>query len=129
MDQITDMFNRIRNAINARKEAVDLPHSKIKEAIARIIMDEGFINKFEALTKMNKKVIRITLKYTGKRKNMIEGIRRVSTPGRRIYVGKDAIPKVQAGYGTAIISTPRGLMTGEGASSQKVGGEVICYIW
>jgi small subunit ribosomal protein S8 len=129
MDQIADMFNRIRNAINARKEAVDLPHSKMKEGIAKILMEEGYISRYEAITKMNKRVVRISLKYTGKRKNMIEGIRRVSTPGRRIYAGKDAIPQVQAGYGTVIITTPQGLMTGETASSQKVGGEVICYIW
>lgn len=129
MDVIADMFNRIRNAINAQKETVDLPHSKMKERIAQVLLEEGYITKFEALSRMNKKVIRITLKYTGKKKNMIVGIKRVSTPGRRIYVGKSSVPRVQSGYGTAIISTTQGVMTGDAATSNNLGGEVICYVW
>ncbi len=129
MDQIADMLVRIQNGIGAQKEALDLPHSSMKEAIARILQSEGYIAGFEVMTKMNKKHLRLALKYIGKKKNIIAGLRRVSKPGRRIYVGAERIPTVQSGFGTVIISTSKGLMTGEDAGAQKLGGEVVCYIW
>jgi len=129
MDLISDMLIRIRNAINAQKESVDIPHSKVKEGIAKLLVAEGYVTRYEALAKMNKKYLRLTLKYIGKKKNMIAGIKRVSTPGKKIYVGANAIPKVQSGFGTAILTTPQGLMTGEQAEDKRTGGEVLCYIW
>ena len=129
MDLISDMLLRIRNAINAQKEMVDIPHSRIKEGMARLLVAEGYVTKYETHAKMNKKYLRVTLKYIGKKKNMIAGLKRVSTPGKKIYVGADAIPKVQSGFGTAILTTPQGLMTGEQAEDKRIGGEVLCYIW
>ncbi|MDD4179089.1 MAG: 30S ribosomal protein S8 [Candidatus Margulisbacteria bacterium] len=129
MDSIADMLVRINNAVKIKKETVDLPHSKMKEALSRIMVGEGFVGKSEVMTRMNKKYLRLTLKYNDKKKSVIEGLKRVSTPGRRYYVGATKIPRVRSGFGTAIISTPRGLMTDVEARSNKVGGEVICYIW
>ena len=129
MDSIADMFVRINNALKVRKETVDVPHSRMKEAIARIMLAEGYIGKCETLSRMNKKFLRLGLKYAAENKSVIEGIRRVSTPGRRIYVGIGSIPRIRAGFGTAILSTSRGLMTDEDARTAKVGGEVLCYIW
>jgi len=128
-DPITDMLNRINNALNARHETVDVPHSKIKEEIAKLLAAEGYIGKCDTLKRMEKGFIRMALKYGKDKKGIIGGMRRVSKPGRRIYAGSRSIPRVQAGFGTAIISTSRGVMTDESARSQKLGGEVICYIW
>ncbi len=129
MDQIADMLVRIQNGIGAQKEALDLPHSSIKEAIAKILLAEGYITNYEVMAKMNKKYIRLTLKYIGKKKNIISGLKRASTPGRRLYVGAEKIPTVQSGFGTVIMATSKGLMTGEAAGTQKLGGEVLCYVW
>ena len=129
MDLIADMFVRINNAIKVQKELVDLPHSKIKEGLAHILLAEGYISKYETLTKMNKKYLRMVLKYVDRKKNIISGIKKVSTPGRKIYVGYKSIPSVQSGFGTAIVTTSKGLMTGEDAKAKKLGGEVLCYIW
>jgi len=129
MDSIADMLVRINNAVKIKKETVDLPHSKMKEALSRIMVGEGFVGKSEVMTRMNKKYLRLTLKYNDKKKSVIEGLKRISTPGRRYYVGVAKIPRVRSGFGTAILSTPRGLMTDVEARSNKVGGEVICYIW
>ncbi len=128
-DPITDMLNRINNALNARLESVDVPHSSIKEEIARLLVSEGYIEKYDILKRMEKGFIRMALKYGKDKKGIIGCMRRVSKPGRRIYAGSRSIPRVQAGFGTAIISTSRGVMTDEAARSQKLGGEVICYIW
>jgi small subunit ribosomal protein S8 len=129
VDSIADMLIRIVNAQKVRKEAVDMPHSRIKEEIARIMLAEGYVGKVDSFTRLNKRNLRISFKYPAGRKLLIEGIKRVSTPGRRVYVGADRVPQVRAGFGTAIISTSKGLMTDEQARQQKVGGEVVCYIW
>jgi small subunit ribosomal protein S8 len=128
-DPIADMLSRIKNALNARSETVDIPHSKIKEEIAKIIVGEGYVGKYAPMEKMDKKFIRIALKYRGDKSGLITGLRRVSKSGRRVYVDRTSLPRVQAGFGTAIISTSRGLMTGKKARSEKIGGEVLCYIW
>ena len=128
-DPITDMLNRIRNSLNVRAEIVDMPHSKIKEGIARILAAEGYIRKFEKLKRMNKGFLRIALKYGVNKEKVIAGMRRVSKPGRRVYADARSLPRVQAGFGTAVISTSRGLLTDGEARKKKIGGEVVCYIW
>ena len=128
-DPIADMFSRIKNALNARQETVDIPHSKIKEEIARILASEGYVEKFDVLKRMEKKFLRVTLKYDQNKKGIISGLKRVSKPGRRSYVDAHSLPRVQAGFGTAIISSSRGVMTDEEARAQKLGGEIICYVW
>lgn len=127
-DPIADMFNRIRNALNVRQETVDIPHSRMKEEIAKILVGEGYLQKYDVLKRMEKKFVRVALKYASDKKGVISELRRVSKPGRRIYADVRSLPRVQAGFGTAIISTSRGLMTEEFARTQKLGGEVICYI-
>lgn len=129
MDPIADMLTRMNNALGVRKEAVDIPHSRTKEGIAKIMLAEGYLGKCEVHTRMNKKYLRLGLKYASAKKGIIDGMRRVSTPGRRIYVGAGAVPRVRSGFGTAVLSTSRGLMTDEEAREKKIGGEVICYIW
>lgn len=129
MDSIADMLIRINNALKVKKETVDLPHSRMKEEIGKILLGEGYISKCEVLTRMNKKFLRLGLKYSSTNKSVIEGVKRISRPGRRIYVGATAIPRVHAGFGTAVLSTARGIMTDEEARAGKVGGEVLCYIW
>ena len=130
MDSIADMLIRIKNAQRVKKDAVDLPHSRVKEAIARIMSAEGFVGTVATPARGAKKYLRILLKYPAEKgKVMIEGLKRVSTPGRRVYVGAGKVPRVRAGFGLAIISTSKGLMTDEEARAKKMGGEVICYIW
>jgi len=129
MDTIADFLVRIKNAIGVRKETVDVPHSKVKEELAKILAAEGFISKYEAFARMNKKFLRLGLKYAPDKKGVIAGMRRVSTPGRRIYVSAGRVPRVQSGFGLAIISTSKGLMTDRKARQNKVGGEVLCYVW
>ena len=130
MDSIADMLIRIQNAQKVRKDAVDLPHSRIKEAIARIMAAEGFIGNVSTVARGAKKYLRIVLKYPAEKgKFLIEGLKRVSTPGRRVYVSQDKVPRVRAGFGLAIISTSKGLMTDDEARAKKMGGEVLCYIW
>ena len=128
-DPIADMFNRIRNALNVRQETVDIPHSRMKEEIAKILVGEGYLKKYDVLKRMEKKFVRVVLKYASDKKGVFSELKRVSKPGRRIYADVCSLPRVQAGFGTAIISTSRGLMTEESARTQKLGGEVICYIW
>lgn len=128
-DPISDMLTRIRNAIEVRKETVDIPHSKVKEEISRILNEEGYVERREVQTKKNKKTIRLTLKYKPDKSKVIKMLKRVSKPGRRIYADKGSIPRVLSGFGTAIISTSKGIMTDSGARSAGVGGEVLCYIW
>ena len=124
MDSIADMLIRIGSALNVKRENVDIPHSRLKEEIAKLLLAEGYVGKLDVHTRMNKKYLRLALKPKA-----ISSLRRVSTPGRRIYVGSDKVPRVHSGFGTAIISTSKGLMTDETAREQKLGGEVICYIW
>jgi small subunit ribosomal protein S8 len=128
-DSIGDMLTRIRNAARIGDEAVDIPASRVKLAIANLLKDEGFVSKVESLTKRTKKVLRLTLKYGVKKKNIISSIKRISTPGKRIYVGKDRIPRIRSGFGIAILSTSKGIMTDEKARKMGIGGELICHVW
>lgn len=128
-DPIADMLTRIRNANSQRHEFVDIPASKIKASIAEILKDEGYIKDFEVLEDGVSKTIRIALKYINSKERVISGIRRISKPGLRIYVNTNELPRVLGGLGIAIISTSKGIMTDKNARAQKVGGEVICYVW
>jgi small subunit ribosomal protein S8 len=126
-DPIADMLTRIRNAQKALMPTVDVPHSKMKESMAGILKKEGYVSEI-AVEGKTAKTIKIKLKYEGK-KGVLEGMRRVSSPGLRRYIGVDEIPRVRGGLGTAIVSTSQGLMTGVQARKNKVGGELICYVW
>ena len=129
-DPIADMLTRIRNANTAKHDTVDIPASKIKVAIAGILVDEGFIEKYEIVEDGNIKTIRVTLKYgADKNEKIITGIKRISKPGLRVYAGKDELPKVLGGLGIAIISTNQGVVTDKEARKLNVGGEVLAYIW
>lgn len=127
-DPIADMLTRIRNAIMARHTRVIIPASNVKIAIARILKEEGYIRDFEVAKDDPQGTIRITLRYVEKRPVMSQ-LKRVSKPGLRVYTKRDAIPRVRGGLGTAIISTPQGVMTGRKAYQLGLGGEVICYVW
>ena len=128
-DPIADMLSRIRNAIQARHERVEIPASKLKVEIARILKNEGFISNYKLIEGEIQSVLRVYLKYAEDGEPVIHGIERLSRPGRRVYRGKDAIPPVLGGLGLAIISTSRGLMSGAEAARTGVGGEVLCQIW
>ncbi len=129
-DPIADMLTRIRNANTAKHDTVDIPASKMKIAIADILVDEGFITKYEIVDNGNFKDIRVTLKYgANKNEKIISGIKRISKPGLRIYAGKDDIPYVLGGLGIAILSTNKGIITDKEARKQQVGGEVLAYVW
>ena len=129
-DPIADMLTRIRNANNARHETVDVPASKMKIAIANILVDEGYIAKYDLIDQGSFKVMRITLKY-GKDKNekIISGLKRISKPGLRVYAGKEDMPKVLGGLGIAIVSTNQGVITDKQARKLGVGGEVLAFVW
>ncbi len=129
MDSIADMLIRIKNAQGVKKEGVDLPHSRVKEAIAKIMLAEGFIAKADTFSRGAKKYLRLVFKNPGGRQPLIEGMKRISTPGKRVYVGAAELPRVRSGFGLAIISTSKGMMTDEEARAKKMGGEVVCYIW
>ena len=126
-DPISDMLARIRNANRALLPAVEMPHSRIKESIAGILKREGYIADFTVAGKLPK-TIKLKLKYQGK-KSIIEGLRRVSTPGLRRYVGATKIPRVRGGLGVAVLSTSEGLVTDVQARKRNLGGELICYVW
>ena len=131
-DPIADMLTRMRNALMRQHPAVAMPHSKTKEGIAGVMKAEGYIEDFKVLPERPQAVLQVTLKYTGDRRHyrsIINGLERVSKPGRRIYVGRKDIPWVLSGMGVAIMTTSKGIMTGQQARSQGVGGEVICKIW
>jgi small subunit ribosomal protein S8 len=133
-DPISDMLTRVRNAVMAGHTMVALPSSKIKVAIAKIMKEEGYITSFEVVDGKipAQKVLRIRLKYVGERRErrpVITGLERISRPGRRVYTGKQEIPWVLSGMGIAIISTPKGVMTGQRARQMGVGGEVLCKVW
>jgi small subunit ribosomal protein S8 len=132
-DPIADMLTRIRNAVIAGQMSTVVPHSKIKESIAQLLKQEGYIEDFKIVVEESSfPVINVTLKYWGKRRtrrSVITNLKRVSKPGRRIYVGKKDIPWVLSGMGIAILSTPQGLMTGQQARRRGLGGEVLCYVW
>lgn len=126
-DPISDMLTRIRNAQNALLPAVEVPHSKIKESIANILKQEGYVGEVTVAGKVPK-TIRLKLKYEGK-KGVVEGLRRISKPGLRQYVGSTEIPRVRGGLGIAVVSTPEGVMTGTTAKKKNLGGELLCYVW
>ena len=128
-DPIADMLTRIRNAIMARHDLVPVPASKMKLALARILKAEGFINDYEVLKGKSQRVIKIYLRYDEKNRALISGLERVSKPGLRVYTGRDEIPRVYGGLGIAIVSTPKGVMTGKQAWRQGIGGELLCYVW
>jgi len=128
-DPIADMLTRIRNAIMAGHDFVPMPSSRTKLAIARILKEEGFITEYEVLRSKPHRSIKIYLKYDDKSKPIISGLERVSKPGLRIYVGQKEIPRVHGGLGIAIISTPKGVITGKQAWRQGIGGEILCYVW
>lgn len=128
-DPIADMLTRIRNAAMARHDFVLVPSSKVKLALAKILRDEGFIKEYEVVKGKQQRVIKIYLKYTDKKEPVIEGLQRVSKPGLRIYVSKSEIPRVYGGLGIAIMSTPKGIISGKKAWHEGVGGELICFVW
>jgi small subunit ribosomal protein S8 len=131
-DTIADMLTRIRNALIAKHDSVDIPASTIKKAIAEILVQEGYIKSYEVIQnaeRAEKKTIRIQLKYGPNKQRVIVGIKRISRPGLRVYARKDQMPKVLGGLGVAIVSTSRGVMTDREARKQGVGGEVLAYVW
>ena len=134
VDPISDMLTRVRNAVMAGHNLVALPSSKIKVSIAKILKEEGFISGYEVVDGkiIGQKILRIRLKYVGERRDrrpVITGLERISRPGRRVYTGKSEIPWVLSGMGVAILSTPKGVMTGQRARQLGVGGEVLCKVW
>jgi small subunit ribosomal protein S8 len=128
-DPIADMLTRIRNAILARHDFVLVPTSRMKLSIAKILREEGFIRDYEVLKGKPQRMIKIYLKYSEKKEPELIGLKRVSKPGLRVYVQRSEIPRVYGGLGIAILSTPKGVLTGQQAWRQRVGGELLCYIW
>jgi len=128
-DPIADMLTRVRNALKARFQKVDVPASKLKTEIARILKDEGYILNYKIVDEDNHKAIRVYLKYTPANQPVISHIERVSRPGCRVYVGATDIPKVLGGLGVNILTTPKGVMTGKSARKEGVGGELLCQVW
>ena len=128
-DPIADMLTRIRNANHAKHEFVDIPASKIKKEIANILLEEGYIKGFDVIGDGKQGIIRVELRYQQNKERVITGIKRISKPGLRVYVGKEDTPRVLGGLGIAILSTSKGIVTDKNARTQGVGGEVICYVW
>jgi small subunit ribosomal protein S8 len=128
-DPVSDMLTRIRNAINARHQKVDIPASKLKLEIARILKEEGYVSNYKASEEEGQKVLRIYLKYGNNNEAAISNVARVSRPGCRVYVRRSDIPRVLGGLGINIITTPRGVMTGRQARKEGVGGELLCEVW
>ena len=129
-DPIADMLTRIRNANTAKHDTVDIPSSKMKVAIADILVDEGYIAKYDIIDEGSYKTMHVTLKYgADKNEKIITGIKRISKPGLRVYAGKDSIPRVLGGLGIAILSTNKGILTDKAARKEQVGGEVLAFVW
>jgi small subunit ribosomal protein S8 len=128
-DPVADFLTRVRNAIRSRQQKVDVPASKLKLEIARILKEEGYIANFKATEEEGKRVLRVYLKYGNNNDPAISNVQRVSRPGCRVYVGRNEIPRVLGGLGINILTTPRGVMTGRDARKQGVGGEILCEIW
>jgi len=128
-DPVADMLTRIRNANTARHDRVEVPASHLKEEIARILQDEGFIKSYRYMEDQKQGMLRIYLKYSSDKQKTISGIKRISKPGRRVYIGKAELPRVLNGLGIAIISTSHGVMTESDCKRTGVGGEVLCYVW
>ncbi|MGB8265033.1 MAG: 30S ribosomal protein S8 [Candidatus Velthaea sp.] len=128
-DPIADMLTRIRNANTANHQTVDIPTSKMKKAVAQILLDEGFITNIEHVEQQPQGVLRLTLKYGPEKEKVITGLRRISRPGLRVYTSKTEIPRVLGGLGLVIISTSKGIMSGKRAKREGFGGEVLAYVW
>ncbi|MDO8533028.1 MAG: 30S ribosomal protein S8 [Dehalococcoidia bacterium] len=128
-DPIADMLTRIRNAVIARHESTVMPASKMKVAMAKILKDEGFIKDYEVVRGQPQRVLKIHLAFRDRKQPVISGIQRISKPGLRVYSGAGQVPRVHGGIGIAIVSTSKGLLTGQQAWRQKMGGEVVCYVW
>ena len=128
-DPVADMLTRIRNANSAKHDTVDIPNSKMKKAIAEILLEEGYIKNFQIIEDGTQGVIRVTLKYGAGKEKVITGLRRISKPGLRIYAGADELPRVLKGLGIAIVSTSKGVMTDKKARAAHVGGEVLAFVW
>jgi len=128
-DPVADMLTRIRNAISARHQKVDIPASKLKLEIARILKEEGYVSNFKATEEEGHKILRIYLKYANNNEAVISQVNRVSRPGCRVYVRRTEIPRVLGGLGINILTTPRGVMTGRQARKQGLGGELLCEVW
>ena len=128
-DPIADLLTRIRNGLLAQHPSVHIPASKMKTSIVKILSDEGYVSGYEVLDEGPQGTIRVDLKYHRDGEKAIAGLRRVSRPGRRVYCGKDEIPKVLGGLGITIVSTPRGVLTGAGCRKAGVGGEILCNVW
>ena len=128
-DPIADMLTRIRNANSAKHETVDVPVSNMKKAIADILLEEGYIKSYEIIDDGKQGMIHITLKYGANKEKVISGLQRVSKPGLRVYAGREELPRVLKGLGIAIVSTSKGIMTDKKARAEKVGGEVLAFVW
>ena len=128
-DPIADMLTRIRNANSAKHDTVDIPASQMKKAIAEILLEEGYIKNFQIVDDGTQGVIKVALKYVGNKEKVVSGLRRVSKPGLRVYVGADELPRVLKGLGIAIISTSQGVMTDKKARAAHIGGEVLAFVW
>ena len=128
-DPIADMLTRIRNAVRARHPRVDLPSSKLKIEIARILKEEGYVSTYKVVDENKQKVLRVFFRYTNDKRSVLTDLKRISRPGCRRYVGKTGIRPVVGGMGIAILSTPRGIMTGQTARKEGVGGELLCEVW
>jgi small subunit ribosomal protein S8 len=128
-DPVADMLTRVRNAINARHQKVDIPASKLKLEIARILKEEGYISNFKATEEESHKILRIYLKYGNNNEAAISNVQRVSRPGCRVYVRRTEIPRVLGGLGINILTTPKGVMTGRKARKEGLGGELLCEVW
>ena len=128
-DPIADLLARVRNGLSARHEKIDVPASRLKVELARILKDEGYIKNFKVLDDRGAGLLRLYLKYDDAGKPVIHGVSRMSKPGRRLYAGKDALPQVLGGLGIAIVSTSQGLLTGHDAKKRGLGGELLCSVW
>jgi small subunit ribosomal protein S8 len=128
-DPVADFLTGVRNAIRAKHRKVDVPASRLKTEIAKVLLRERYINNYKVIEDRKQGVLRVYLKYSGDDVSVITGLKRVSTPGRRVYVGKDRVPRVMAGLGASIVSTSRGLMTEREAREAGLGGELLCQVW
>lgn len=128
-DPIADMLTRVRNASFVKHESVDIPRSRLKEDLARILKDEGFIREYKVIEDNKQGIVRVYLKYDSNKGQVIQGIKRISKPGLRVYANKDEVPRVLGGLGVAVLSTSQGIMTDRLARKEGIGGEVICYVW
>jgi len=128
-DPIADFLSRIRNAIHAKKEKVEAPWSRLKESLTKVLQSEGFVGEFNVLEETEKKTLRVWLKYDAKGHSIVRGLKRISKPGRRVYVRADNIPFVQNGLGINVVSTSQGIIVDRQARKQHIGGEILCSVW